>query len=280
LNPKNELVSEKNLEENFNKISRLKSSILEDLNAFGIEELKGQESENLTGEPIEILVELAKKEHINPWDIDIVEVTDKFLAKIEEMDLTDLRISGRTLLYASILLRMKSNAFMDNDEDDCIDDFDDFDDELGFYDVDEYPVPDLPLRRNSKRPVTLEELITELQKAEKVEVRRKERNRNKKQFNSSKDSIEDVLGIAHEESISEINESVYKSVETSLKDRDCISFSEFLETSSFNKKSEQLMTYISLLFLATDKKIKLYQREFFGELYIVKDDASLPVEEN
>ena len=40
------------------------------------------------------------------------------------------------------------------------------------FEVDDYPVPKLPVRRIATRPVTLQELIVELKKAERVEHRK------------------------------------------------------------------------------------------------------------
>ena len=66
-------------------------------------------------EPVELLVQLAKRGEIEPWDIDIVAVTDSFLAALDE---SDLRTTGRALFYASVLLRMKSDALMEKLEPD------------------------------------------------------------------------------------------------------------------------------------------------------------------
>ena len=63
-------------------------------------------------ESIEILLEMARSGEIDPWNIDIIDVTDKFLAKLVEREKIDLRASARTLLYASILLRMKSDVLV------------------------------------------------------------------------------------------------------------------------------------------------------------------------
>ena len=62
------------------------------------------------GEPAEVLVELARRGDIDPWDIDIARTTEKFLQYIDSLEKRDLRIPARTLLYASILLRMKSDS--------------------------------------------------------------------------------------------------------------------------------------------------------------------------
>ncbi len=63
-------------------------------------------------EPVELLVGLAEEGEIAPWDIDIVEVTDAFLDRLDD---ADLRTSGRALFYASVLLRMKSDALLGTD---------------------------------------------------------------------------------------------------------------------------------------------------------------------
>ena len=62
----------------------------------------------MSEEPVEILVQMAERGEIDPWNIDIVEVTDRFLAELERRRELDLRVSGRTLFYSSVLLRMKS----------------------------------------------------------------------------------------------------------------------------------------------------------------------------
>src|SRR6056297_2906440 len=66
-------------------------------------------------EPVELLVQLAEEGEIEPWDIDIVQVTDAFLERLDE---TDLRTTGRALFYASVLLRMKSDGMLADDDDD------------------------------------------------------------------------------------------------------------------------------------------------------------------
>ncbi|MCX9025206.1 MAG: segregation/condensation protein A, partial [Candidatus Methanoperedens sp.] len=52
--------------------------------------------DDILEEPIEILVNLAKNGEIDPWNIDIVKLTDKFLKHVEELEKMDLRVSGRT----------------------------------------------------------------------------------------------------------------------------------------------------------------------------------------
>jgi len=218
-------------------------------------------------EPIEILVTLAKSGEIDPWNIDIVQVTDKFLQQVEELERMDLRVSGRTLLYAAVLLRMKSNVLVEPDEpEDIMDDcnFDDSDD----FSVSDYPVPSLPLRRHSKRPVTLQELLSELKKAEKTEKRRLERTKTIKEERRA--TITDVLAIVHEEDIESRVGKMRKLLDGLFEKQKYIKFSEL---SGALDRSGKVMAYLAILFLATRKEIWLEQEEIFGEIFIRRWEA-------
>lgn len=218
---------------------------------------------NTLEEPIEILVNLAKNGEIDPWNINIVEVTDKFLRHVEELEKMDLRVSGRTLLYAAILLRMKSNALVEVDEPRDV-----YEDDFADFEVSDYPVPALPLRRSSKRPVTLQELLSELKKAEDIEKKRFNRFENKKEERRA--TIEEVLSIAHEEDI----ESRVGKMRTLL--NEMLGKQENIKFSDLSKPLDRpgrVMAYLALLFLATRKEIWLDQEELFGELFIRRQVA-------
>lgn len=233
---------------------------IETLRNLGVDESLLKFSDDVMNEPVEILVNLAKNGEIDPWDIDIVKVTDKFLANIEDIKMMDLRISGRTLLYASILLRMKSN-WIDEDE---IEEDEDYCDDDDFFELDEYPVPKLPLRRSATRPVTLQELITELKKAEIVEHKKKERKLLRRLEEKIAITTDEILDIAHEEDILGRVALLGDTLNSIFENNEYIAFSDLL----CEKRSENIMTYISLLFLATEKKIWLKQKELFGEILI------------
>ena len=100
--------------------------------AFKLENLEQEKS--FQSEGIEILVQMAKSGKIDPWNIDIVDVTDKYLAHLFEMKAQNLRATGKTFLFASILLRLKSNVLEGNDifdfEEENQDDYELTDDEI------------------------------------------------------------------------------------------------------------------------------------------------------
>ncbi|MHC1572928.1 MAG: segregation/condensation protein A [Candidatus Syntropharchaeales archaeon] len=223
-------------------------------------------------EPIEILVDLAKKGEIDPWDIDLVKVADKFLERLERFKELDLRLPVRTLLYASILLRMKSEALFIEEEEDLEEDlYEDLCEDIA--EVEEevkerassesdsikiYP----KLRRMRKRPITLDDLIKELKKAEKVEINRKRREEKKIRRDDSLRKT--VLDSPHEE---EIEDKISKLRER-LKKRSQENIIQFSELTAGLGVKEVIDTYIPLLFLASKKEIWLKQDDLFGELYI------------
>ncbi|MCD5409873.1 MAG: segregation/condensation protein A [Methanocellales archaeon] len=209
-------------------------------------------------EPVEILVGLAKSGEIDPWNIDIVDVTDRFLKKLEDRGQLDLWVSGRTLLYASILLRMKSEALIEGE----VEEEEFFDFQPDYSQAEEYPVLHLNVRRQSKRPVTLLELIDELKNAidrrEQSRVRgiRREQNR---------PTTEDALRVVNQENLENQIQMVMEKLKKKFKKQKRISFSELVEEKN---PSSIVQTYIPLLFLAIRKKIRLEQKELFGDIYI------------
>lgn len=203
---------------------------------------------------------LAKSGEIDPWNIDIVDVTDRFLKKLEDREQLDLWVSGRTLLYASILLRMKSEALVEDEGEVEEEEFFGFQPDCS--QTEEYPVLHLNVRRQSKRPVTLLELIDELKNAidrrEQSRVRgiRREQNR---------PTTEDALRVVNQENLENQIQVVMEKLKKKFKKQKRISFSELVEEKN---PSSIVQTYIPLLFLAIRKKIRLEQKELFGDIYI------------
>jgi segregation and condensation protein A len=213
-------------------------------------------------EPIEILVELASKGEIDPWNIDIIEVTDKFLKKLEELKQLDLRVSGRTLLYASMLLRMKSEFLVDKKQDEEEFEWELFGFQPEYFQTDEYPYLRPRIRRESKRPVTLSELIDELKKA----MDRKERSNKRRLIKAeSLPTPEEVIKIAHEEDIEGMIQKIRGKLSKKFKNQDHIMFDELIEERT---PSCIIQTYVPLLFMADRKQIWLEQKELFGDLYV------------
>nr|QNO46705.1 segregation and condensation protein A [Methanosarcinales archaeon ANME-2c ERB4] len=217
---------------------------------------------DIPDDPIEILVRLAKDHEIDPWNINIIEVADKFLEQLESHR-SDIRYFGRTLHYAAILLRMKADAIIDEKEGE-----EGEKEELDHFDIEEYPIPEPQIRRRSKRPVTLDELISELKKAEKVGIRRVARSKDVGEKPAM--AAGDILSVAHDERIEENIMELGAILQEKFKQKDVITLDELLD-----HDTDKIITYISLLFMATRKEIWLEQPELFGKLYITRGEPDV-----
>lgn len=211
------------------------------------------------GEPAEVLVDLARRGEIDPWDIDIALATEKFLQYIDSLERRDLRIPARTLLYASILLRLKSDQMEGQEEEEEIEP-EEIEEAAPQREevLDQLPRP--PLRRHTKRPVTLDELISELKKAEVVGRRKAMRERwpilaEKK-----------ILDPSHEEGIEERILALGPILDDMFMEKTTITFQEI---NTRNGETEAGVTnYVSLLFMAQRRQVWLEQEEIFGELFV------------
>ncbi|MFC6826459.1 segregation/condensation protein A [Halopelagius fulvigenes] len=255
-------------------------------------------------EPVELLVQLAEEGEIDPWDIDVVDVTDAFL---DRLDSTDLRTSGRALFYAAVLLRMKSDALLEPDEEPeeelepweaALEGPDgpmaggDEGDAPGFDPVDALEEEmDRRLDRKHARgsPETLDELVRELRDAERGSwwKRRREydtsnsprgyqRGTQTLDYRSADDfrdddepSAADVTDTAHTEDI----ESSIREVEAALREQYANGRAEVLFREIRAATETPVTTYLSLLFLSHRGTVRLQQDDLFGDLWVQDPDA-------
>src|SRR3989338_9153432 len=62
-----------------------------------------------------IIFDLVKSEQMDPWDIDISTITQKYIHMLKTLKEHDFRVSGKVLLAAAILLKMKSHKLVGED---------------------------------------------------------------------------------------------------------------------------------------------------------------------
>jgi len=243
----------------------------------------------LIEEPIEILVRMAESGEIDPWNIDIVDVTDKFLAELERLKTLDLRISGRTLFFSATLLRMKSEYLGEEPEEDEGELFSDdvlFGDsegeELFGDDYDDFGSLDsierleweitrrIKRKEKRRRPVTLYELITELKTAEKLERRRMRRRNTVEPILLE---VDDVIGVAHEEDFEDATQTVLSTFRSC-----CCEGSVELSVLCREMERDLPSVYLPLLFLMYEGELLLTQKEIFGEIVVSEWRAEIAEE--
>jgi segregation and condensation protein A len=230
-------------------------------------------------DPVEILVGLAERGEIDPWNINIIEVTDRFLSELERCRQLNLQVSGRTLFYAATLLRMKSEqlellsdpAIEGLDEDDesygedyalALDSETDYHGRLGPIELLEHEIQRRLDRKNlRKSPVTLFELIIELKNIEKEERRRR---RLKDAGDDYLIYADDVVSIAHDEGYQESSMVLLAEYLEGLEIDEEMTLAELCEKMEWGIPE----VYIPLLFLALEGRCSLRQEEFFGDVFV------------
>jgi len=212
----------------------------------------------------ELIYHIVSYEGLDPWDIDIIKLTNSFLEYIEGLRVLDFRIPAKVVLVAAILLRLKSDVLSPIRAEDV----DYFPEEGITEDQYEYLREELsklnlkpPMERHIKRKVTLDELVNALRKATKVQEK--------------KERIRRVLGRRLKQEIGEeidieirIKELMFEidGLLTKLKS-DKVEFSKIVEKW---EREEIVRHLMPLLYLSARGKVSTEQEEFFKEIYIFK----------
>lgn len=231
----------------------------------------GQEQihELLFGEQLSwqsIIYDLVNSEQLNPWDINISVLVDRYLAKIQELEEANFFVSSKVLLAASILLRMKSDVllheeipglddilFGKKEERKYVQERIELDEEMPLL------VPRTPLPRFKK--VTLQELMAALGTAIKTETRRIRKEVVLRQYEREAELVLPKNTLNLEDKIKEI----YKRLGIIFKDRD-----EKFPFSGLEHKDrdEKIHNFVSLLHLDNQQKVWLEQEGNFEEIWI------------
>ena len=218
-----------------------------------------------------ILLDLVNSEQMDPWDIDIGALTQRYIGRVKELKGNNLKVSGKVLLAAAILLKIKSKRLVGED----MNEFDrliaasevseeQFYDALeqqlaqgkaaGMHDQSLELLPRLPQPR--KRKVSVYDLVRALEKALEVKKRRL--------FNS----IHDVNVVVPEKKfdITSAMASLYgKLVGLFATGAKKLTFSSLVPSKN---KEDKVIMFIPLLHLANEQKVEIAQQEHFGEIEI------------
>ncbi|MDR2855534.1 MAG: segregation/condensation protein A [Methanomicrobiales archaeon] len=234
-------------------------------------------------DPIGLLVYMAERGEIDPWDVDIVLIIDRFFSEAERQRAFDIRVSGRMLFYAATLLRIKAEYFDDESvdhEDESLEEFWEGEDssnivrrEPGRGDPISFLEQEISRRLHRKhvrkQPVSVYMLINLLRNAEKEERRRQRESYQSYDMYVSADDVSDL--VAHEEAYQEFTTQVLSCCHELIEQDEPITLSGLANELDVSRH----LVFISLLFLTYDGFISLDQAEFFGEIIITCSDFSL-----
>ena len=225
----------------------------------------------ITGEELSwqaIIYDLIKTEQLNPWDIEIGVLADRYVEKIAKLESDDFFVSSKVLLACALLLRLKSeilaNSYIQELNDSLFGkkevqatlDLEQFIIEEG-----ELPIltPKTPMARHKK--VTLEQLMGALNHAMNTENRRIRRHLKSKQAEKS------ALVVMPKTTLIPLKvrvKNIFSIVKSHFNvNKEHIGFHELAKD-----KEEKLATFLPILHLSNQEKIHLHQPIHFEEIYI------------
>lgn len=236
--------------------------------------------ENPFDRSIAIAFELVMQHHLNPWGIDLVSFSTMYIKRAKEEKI-DLMTAGRIIYMAWKILKLQSDDLVVTMEkhEETYEPFGwgDIPTEMWLSKDDAYSYTNLvmnmpespldePMRRDSKRKVTLIELLDAFNEARKeseeyqlIELQRKEERQRLDQLARKR-----MKGTAHDDHLEEDVEAVWKKIQK-------FPGKTLLLTDLCEKKGreELIRILMSILFLAYENKIDVYQKHFpYGNIFI------------
>ena len=247
-------------------------------------------------EAIANLIDLAERGEIDPWDVPVINIIDRFLAElglIGETELpqqeADLPRSGQAFLWASMLVLFKADS-LHLLEEELVEIEEEFLEEE-IYVEERRSLPanlEQHLRRRTsvqpigKRRVTLQELIEQLEHiaAEIEAVATDSSPRRSKRSRSA--AIKAIAQLAHNENLTELAAQLESFLHSNLpnltSDRDYIDWEQLLQKWQINESakvidreqldSDRAGVFWALLLLSAQSKVELFQEEFYQDLSI------------
>jgi len=224
----------------------------------------------ITGEELSwqaIIYDLIKTEQLDPWDIDLGTLAQKYVQTIQQLEDADFFISSKVLLACSLLLRLKSeiliNSYIQDLNDALYGRKDEARYELERISIDENELPILtprtPMSRHKR--VTLKELMKALDHAINTENRRIKKEIKGKQAEKS------ILTVLPKEGFIPLKirvKNIFGIVKGHIsKGNDHMKFSHLAPS-----KEEQLASFVPILHLSNNGKIFLRQPIHFEEVHM------------
>lgn len=215
--------------------------------------------ENMVSRPTwkDILLDLISSNSIDPWNIDLVSLADAFIRRVREMEKMDFVLQANVILAASILLKYKSEFLKALSYQTDLSQFEETPEPV-ITGADEFPTLTLSSRIPPKRQVTIDELITEMEKiihyddSERVRVPR----------GAIVETVDLDLG---ERDIEKDMAEMMSLVRNNVDDNGWALFSRLVE----GRDMEGVVyTLLCLLHLVCDGALDIKQDKMFGEIFV------------
>ena len=227
---------------------------------------------------VALVFELVVQQRFDPWDINLIEFSKLYLARIRKVEEVNLLIAGKIVYMAWEILRLQSEQALKRAErpetvevmfdgwdpegfDQFVDPFELGSGEALLY-TEELPI-DEKVRRKSDRPVTLIDLLDAFDEAKKESDIRKELARFMQKYKRP-----DFDDKAHKESLEDDIAAVWERLQR------CGSGPIAIGDLYTSGKEDRVTVFVAALFLAKMGKISVWQEKVpFGTIFV---EAKVP----
>ncbi len=241
---------------------------------------------------IAVLIDLAQQGEIDPWDVKVIDVIDRFLSELGlteagEACQPDLPQSGQAFLWASMLVLLKADTLKrleDDDEEELEEDA-----QLLAEGDSQGKLPQFlerHLRRRAsapaakKRRVTLQELIGQIREIAAELEAEPSSKRSRKTASSRREAARAIALLAHNENLTEVAAQLEKFLALDfprlVPGESWIELDQLLQYLTAAKfpstnnlaKPDRVGVFWGLLLLSAQSKVELCQEEFYHDLTI------------
>lgn len=248
---------------------------------------------SLADNAIALLLDMAERGELDPWNVQVIEVIDRFLSQLQPSETggraayeADLSQSGQAFLYASMLVLLKADSLARAAEAVEVPEEEEILELAG-----DNPLPlrlERSLRRRAvarppqSRRVTLAELIAQLEVMATTLAEQTPRTRARRpKPHSRSEALASIAELAHAENLSEVAAAIEKFLRDHWSEisqgQDWMDFEELLEAwaqpgvnpiPSHSPQGDRVAVFWGLLFLSAQSKVELAQTEFYQDLQV------------
>ncbi|PZV12442.1 MAG: segregation/condensation protein A [Leptolyngbya sp.] len=254
-------------------------------------------SVSLAEDAIALLIDMAEQGEIDPWDVNVIEVIDRFLNQLppvvsgQEPYEKSLSSSGQAFLYASMLVLLKADNLIQADS--PINQESSPEEDVLLEDVSGGLPPHLErqIRRRAvaqppqRRRVTLTDLIEQLRTiAQALEDPSPRKRFQRPAVQSRSQAVRAIAQLAHQENLSEMAstlEQFFDEHAATLASQDWLDFELLLDLwaqaqpavkqqsdEAHPPKRDRVGIFWALLLLSAQSKVELSQEEFYQDLKV------------
>lgn len=244
--------------------------------------------ENTADLAINLLIDLAQQGEIDPWDVDVIKVVDRFFQEIDELNpdcdrQRDLPQSGQAFLWASMLVSLKADTLeaLGEEEEEW-----ESEEEVAEQEEDSQrrklpqKLEHCIRRRGSapppkKRRVTLSELITQIQDlATEIESNGAKSSSSQSRKQGKRETARMISHLAHNENLTELAtelEAFLREQVRQVQPQNWLSLEELVQwwekhQAGETPQSHRVGVFWALLLLSSQSKVELSQEAFYQDL--------------